>query len=54
MEVACLLYTQGPARLDVDAEGYEPIEDQDLALTEEERCQVPVKVVLERMVDAGE
>ncbi len=53
MQVKCRLYTQGAARLDVDAEGYEPIEDQELPLTEDERCQVPVKVVLQRMLDAG-
>lgn len=53
MQVKCELYTQGAARLDVDAEGYEPIQDQELPLTEEERCQVPVKVVIERMFDAG-
>jgi hypothetical protein len=53
MQVKCGLYTQGAARLDVDAEGYEPIQDQELPLTEEERCQVPVKVVLQRMLDAG-
>lgn len=51
--VACGIYSQGPARLDITTEGYESIEDQDLMLTEGERCQVPVEVVLKRMLDAG-
>ena len=52
--VECAIYSQGPARLDVTAEGYEPIEDQDLALTDEKNCQVPIEVELKRMLDAGQ
>ena len=36
----CRLYTQGPARIDVTATGYEPIEEHDLTLANDERCRV--------------
>ncbi len=49
----CRLYTQGPARVDVTATGYEPIEEQDLTLDEKKRCQVPVEVELQVLLDAG-
>ena len=42
----CRLYTQGPARLDVTATGYQPIEDLPLSLDGEKRCEVPFDVVL--------
>jgi len=42
----CRLYTQGPARLDVTATGYQPIEDLPLSLDGESRCEVPFDVVL--------
>ena len=49
----CFLYTQGPAQLDATATGYESIENQDLTLTDEDRCQVSVPVELKRELDAG-
>jgi len=49
----CRLYTQGPARIDVTASGYEPIEEQALILDEKLRCQVEVEVELEVLMDAG-
>jgi len=49
----CRLYTQGPARVDVTATGYEPIEEQDLLLDEEERCRVERTVELKVLMDAG-
>ena len=48
----CRLYTQGPARIDVTATGYEPIEEQDLTLGDE-RCQVVRVVELKVLMDAG-
>ena len=50
--LSCRLYTQGPARVDVTATGYEPIEEQDLKL-DEERCEVQVEVELKVLMDAG-
>lgn len=43
----CRLFTQGPARLDATAEGYEPFEDEPLNLTNDERCEVPIEKVLQ-------
>jgi len=51
--LSCRLYTQGPARVDVTATGYEPIEEQDLTLDEKERCQVEREVELKLLMDAG-
>ncbi len=42
----CRLYTQGPARLDVTATGYAPIEDQPLSLDSRKRCEIAVPFVL--------
>jgi hypothetical protein len=50
----CRLYTQGPARLDVTASGYEPIDDQALSLDSKKRCEVEIAVELKRQKpDAG-
>jgi hypothetical protein len=49
----CRLYTQGPARIDVTATGYESIEEQDLTLADDERCRVEKIVELELLMDAG-
>lgn len=49
----CRLFTQGPARLDVDAEGYEPIEDESLSFDDERRCEVEKPVELKRSLDGG-
>lgn len=50
----CLLYTQGPARLDVTARGYEPISNLMLSLTREHHCEVDKDVVLQPLLpDAG-
>lgn len=49
----CSLYTQGPARLDVTATGYEPIEDQALSFDRKARCEVLVEVKLKALLDAG-
>jgi hypothetical protein len=46
LALRCGLYTQGPARLDVTATGYEPIEDQALAFERKKRCEVPIEVKL--------
>ncbi|HKY34315.1 MAG TPA: hypothetical protein VJN18_00115 [Polyangiaceae bacterium] len=51
--LSCRLYTQGPARVDVTATGYEPIEKQDLTLDEKKRCRVEVEVQLQVLMDAG-
>jgi hypothetical protein len=47
-ELRCRLYTQGPARVDVTATGYEPIEDQALSFDgdDDDRCNVRALVVL--------
>lgn len=52
-QLVCGLYTQGPARLDVAADGYEPIEDFALSLEDGQRCEVPIDVELRRLTDAG-
>jgi hypothetical protein len=49
----CRLFTQGPARLDVEAEGYESIEDASLSFDDDDRCEVEKTVVLKRLLDAG-
>ena len=49
----CRLYTQGPARIDVTATGYESIEEQDLTLARDERCRVEKVVELKLAMDAG-
>jgi hypothetical protein len=49
----CRLYTQGPARVDVTATGYEPIEELDLMLDEKLRCRVQRTVELKVLIDAG-
>lgn len=50
----CRLYTQGPARVDVTATGYEPIEDRALSFEGTDRCSVDVSLTLERTrPDAG-
>ena len=49
----CRLYTQGPARLDVTATGYVPIEDLALSLDSKHRCQVEFPVRLMPLLDAG-
>jgi hypothetical protein len=51
--LSCRLYTQGPARIDVTATGYERIEEQDLTLDEEQRCAVERTVELKLLKDAG-
>lgn len=43
----CLLYTQGPARLDVTATGYEPVDNLLLSLERKERCDVDFPVRLQ-------
>jgi len=42
----CRLYTQGPARLDVTASGYQAIDDLPLSLDSKVHCNVPFEVVL--------
>jgi hypothetical protein len=49
----CGLYTQGPARLDAVATGYELIQELPLSLDDDERCQHEIKVTLRRAMDAG-
>jgi hypothetical protein len=49
----CALYTQGPARLDVTATGYVPIEDLALSLDSKHRCRVDFPVTLVPLMDAG-
>ena len=49
----CRLFTQGPARLDVSAEGYQSIEDESLSFDDDERCEVEKPVTLKRLLDAG-
>lgn len=49
----CSLYTQGPARLDASATGYESIMDEELKLGKDERCEHEIKVTLRREMDAG-
>ena len=50
----CGLYTQGPARLDATATGYEPIDDEELSFERERHCEVTRKFVLVPLApDAG-
>ena len=50
----CRLYTQGPARLDVTASGFEPIDDRALSLERKKRCEVPIDITLAPLKpDAG-
>jgi hypothetical protein len=50
----CRLYTQGPARLDVTASGFEPIDDHALSLERKKRCEVPIDITLAPLKpDAG-
>jgi len=50
----CRLYTQGPARLDATATGYQPIEDEPLSFDKKPYCEVAINVRLEReLPDAG-
>ncbi len=50
----CGLYTQGPARLDVTATGYEPIEDLPLSFERRAHCEVDEPVLLKtQKPDAG-
>jgi len=42
----CRLYTQGPARLDVTATGYEPVKDHKLSFEDEPHCRVLAEVTL--------
>lgn len=51
--LSCQLYTQGPARIDVTATGYEAIEEQDLTLDERKRCRVEVDIELQVAMDTG-
>jgi hypothetical protein len=54
LALKCGLYTQGPARLDVSATGYEPIEDQELSFERKKHCKVPIEVkLLPLQPDAG-
>lgn len=46
----CRLYTQGPARVDVTATGYEPVEDRALPFEDDDRCDVEAIVVLTPLV----
>jgi hypothetical protein len=50
----CGLYTQGPARVDVTATGYEPIEDEALSFERKKHCEVPIELkLLPEKPDAG-
>ncbi len=49
----CRLYTQGPARLDATATGYQPIEDEPLSFDKKPYCQVEIEVKLERELPDG-
>lgn len=45
-KLRCRLYTQGPARLDATATGYEPIEDEELSFDSKTHCEVDKTFVL--------
>ena len=45
-KLRCLLYTQGPAHLDVTASGYAPVKDEPLSLDGKHRCEVPERFTL--------
>lgn len=49
----CRLYTQGPARVDVTATGYEPVEDRALPF-DDDRCNVEATVLLTPLVEEEE
>jgi hypothetical protein len=54
VKLSCGLYTQGPARLDVTATGYEPIEDLALSFEDRHHCKVDEPVILKpQKPDAG-
>lgn len=42
----CGLYTQGPARVDVTATGYESIEDEALSFDRKRHCELPIELTL--------
>jgi len=42
----CDLYTQGPARVDITATGYEPVEDEALSFERKRHCEVPIELKL--------
>ena len=46
----CRLYTQGPARVDITATGYLPIDDYNLPFADDDRCDVDVDLVLQPFV----
>jgi hypothetical protein len=53
--LSCRLFTQGPARVDATASGYEPILQQPLLLEGKERCKVEAEVTLLPLApDAGD
>ncbi len=53
-KLRCGLYTQGPARLDVTATGYEPIDDLPLSLEQRDHCELDEQVLLKpQKLDAG-
>ncbi len=50
----CGLYTQGPARVDVTATGFEPVDDQALSFDDRRHCEVEREVTLvPQKPDAG-
>jgi hypothetical protein len=50
----CRLYTQGPARLEITATGYQSIEDHALSFDKKPYCDVDVAIQLQReLPDAG-
>jgi hypothetical protein len=54
VRLSCGLYTQGPARLDVTATGYQPIDDLMLSFADREHCKIDQPVMLKRQKpDAG-
>jgi hypothetical protein len=50
----CRLYTQGPARVDVSATGYEPVKDRSLSFDDDDRCDVDALVVLSPLPPEGD
>ena len=42
----CGLYTQGPARVDVTATGYESIEDEELSFDRKHHCELAIELTL--------
>lgn len=54
LRLSCGLFTQGPARLDVTATGYEPIDDLALSFVGRNHCKVDEPVMLKpQKLDAG-